>query len=95
MRERSGLDASAEAVRRRRGPEALANLWSGLVEQGTAILGAEATDGSLREIAIVLEKLRCGGALDLLGGATSALRQGRFEPGLRHSLMWVNLDRHP
>jgi alkylation response protein AidB-like acyl-CoA dehydrogenase len=47
---------AAEAVARTSRPEAVATLWSALVEQGIAGLGVEPGEGGLREIAIAMEE---------------------------------------
>ena len=47
---------AAEAVARTSRPEAVATVWSALVDQGVAALGAEPSEGGLREIAIAMEE---------------------------------------
>jgi alkylation response protein AidB-like acyl-CoA dehydrogenase len=48
---------AADALARARQPEAVAAIWSRLVGQGVASLGAEPAEGGLREIAIVMAEL--------------------------------------
>lgn len=48
---------AATAAERAGQPPAVAALWQGLADQGLAALGAEPTEGGLREIAIVMEEL--------------------------------------
>jgi alkylation response protein AidB-like acyl-CoA dehydrogenase len=65
---------AAEAVPRGRQPAAIAAIWSLLVEQGVAGLGAEATEGGLREMAIVMEELgRASCPAPMLGAALANL----------------------
>ena len=45
------------AIGQGRRPEAIARVWSQLVEQGVASLGSEPGEGGLRELAIVMEEL--------------------------------------
>jgi alkylation response protein AidB-like acyl-CoA dehydrogenase len=47
----------ADAVARGRQPDAIATLWSLLVDQGVASLGADMAEGGLREMTIVMEEL--------------------------------------
>jgi alkylation response protein AidB-like acyl-CoA dehydrogenase len=68
------------AVERAASPDAVAALWSGLVGQGLATLGAEPTEGGLREIAIVLEELgRAGCPAPIMGAALANLALAQRE----------------
>ena len=65
---------AAEAVARTGRPEAVATVWSALVEQGVAGLGAEPSEGGLREIAIAMEEAgRAACPAPLLGAALTNL----------------------
>jgi alkylation response protein AidB-like acyl-CoA dehydrogenase len=65
---------AADAVRRGGEADALATIWSQLVEQGIASLGAEPAEGGLREIAIGFEALgRAACPAPLLGAALANL----------------------
>jgi alkylation response protein AidB-like acyl-CoA dehydrogenase len=73
---------AAGAVARGRDREALAAIWSRLVEQGVASLGADAGEGGLREMAIVMEELgRAACPAPVLGAllANLALADGAAE----------------
>jgi alkylation response protein AidB-like acyl-CoA dehydrogenase len=60
--------AAADAVARSGRSDAVAAIWSRLVEQGLASLGSDPTEGGLREIAIAMEELgRAGCSAPMLG----------------------------
>ena len=63
-----------EAVARGREPDAIAALWSQLVEQGIAGLGSEPSEGGLRELAVTMEELgRAACPAPLLGAGLANL----------------------
>jgi alkylation response protein AidB-like acyl-CoA dehydrogenase len=65
---------AAGAVERARDPAALAAIWQGLAEQGIAALGAEPSEGGLRELVIVMEALGAAGCpAPMLGAALANL----------------------
>ncbi|MEO8523480.1 MAG: acyl-CoA dehydrogenase [Caldimonas sp.] len=65
------------AVEHGRDPEAVAAIWSRLVEQGVASLGSDATEGGLRELAIVMEELgRAACPAPMLGAGLANLALG-------------------
>jgi alkylation response protein AidB-like acyl-CoA dehydrogenase len=65
------------AVERAAQPAAVAVVWQGLVGQGLAGLGAEPTEGGLREIAIVMEELgRSSCPVPMLAAALANLAFG-------------------
>ena len=62
------------AIARGREPEAIATVWSQLVEQGIAGLGSEPSEGGLRELAVAMEELGRGACpAPLLGAALANL----------------------
>ena len=72
---------AAEAVARGADAVALAAIWSSLVDQGVAGLGAEPSEGGLRELAIVMEELgRAACPAPLLGAALLNLALGVPNP---------------
>ncbi|MEO5881328.1 MAG: acyl-CoA dehydrogenase family protein, partial [Caldimonas sp.] len=58
-----------QAVGRGREPEAIARVWSQLVDQGLAGLGGEPLEGGLRELAVAMEELGRGACPAPLLGA--------------------------
>ena len=57
------------AIARGREPEAIATVWSQLVEQGVAGLGSEPSEGGLRELVVAMEELGRGACPAPLLGA--------------------------
>ena len=65
---------AADAVVRATRPEAVAAIWSALVDQGVASLGSDPTEGGLREIAIAMEEAgRAACPAPLLGAVLANL----------------------
>jgi alkylation response protein AidB-like acyl-CoA dehydrogenase len=102
---------AASAVEHAQQSAAVASLWTGLVGQGLATLGAEATEGGLREVAIVLEELgRAACPAPMLEAALVNLTLAQREPvsgaatrllarlhdgAVRLSIAWAGLAADP
>ena len=71
-----------QAIARGREPEAIARVWTQLVEQGIAGLGSEPAEGGLRELAVAVEELgRAACPAPLLGaGLANLALAGRDAP---------------
>ncbi len=65
---------AADAVVRATRPDAVAAIWSALVDQGVASLGSDPTEGGLREIVIAMEEMgRAACPAPLLGAVLANL----------------------
>ena len=80
---------STDAVMQATRPDAVAAIWSALVDQGVASLGSDPTEGGLREMAIAMEEMgRAACPAPLLGAVLTNLALGDPMAGgstVRHS----------